>query len=126
MNAQMITNIHEDIVNVLLGKLERNPRSIIITYSDLCKEIDNQTDSRNVASYLGDISCWCAEIGAPMLSAVVINNKSNRPGKGFFRLYSEIYEENVKAADEERVFIEEYKKIIKYDHWDDLKLYLGI
>lgn len=56
-----------------------------------------------------------------MLSAVVINNKSNRPGKGFFRLYSEIYEENVKAADEERVFIEEYKKIIKYDHWDDLK-----
>ena len=55
----------------------------LITYNDLCKEIDNQTDPRNVASYLGDISCWCAEIGAPMLSAVVINNKSNRPGKGF-------------------------------------------
>ena len=37
MNGQMITNIHEDIVKVLLERLQKNPGKAILTYDELCK-----------------------------------------------------------------------------------------
>ena len=126
MKAQMITNIHEDIVKVLVGRLNKNPEHAIITYDELCKTIGNQVDCRNIASYLGDISCWCTEIGAPMLSALVINQKNNRPGKGFYKLYAELYGVPVRSLDEDVVFVSEYEKVSEYPKWDDLKFYLGI
>ena len=126
MYAQCITNIHEDIIKVLISRLEHNPERAIFTYDDLCREIGNQVHCRSVASYLGDISCWCDEIGAPMLSALVINKNSNRPGKGFFRLYSYLYGIPVKSSDEDLVFVSELQKVMQYPNWGDLKFYLGI
>lgn len=126
MNAQMITNIHEDIVKVLVDRIENRTNQAFLTYDELCRKIGNQVHCRNVASYLGDISCWCAVIGAPMLSVLVINGTSNRPGKGFFRLYADLHGLPVRAVDEEMAFVTEYKEVVKYGHWDDLKFYLGI
>ena len=126
MSGQTITNIHEDIVKVLVGRLEKNPKQAFITYHELCKKIGNQVHYRNIASYLGDISCWCNEIGAPMLSVLVINYNSNRPGKGFYRLYSELYGKTIKMVDEESAFITEYQKVARYHNWKELKFYLGI
>lgn len=126
MNAQAITNIHEDIVKVLLERLKKKPNQAIITYDELCKKIGNQVDCRNVASYLGDISCWCEEIGAPMLSVLVINGNLNRPGKGFFRLYAELNDRSVRDLDEEMVFISELQRVTKYHNWKKLKFHLGI
>ena len=126
MNAQMITNIHEDIVKVLVERLEKIPDRAFLTYDELCRKIGNQVGCRNVASYLGDISCWCEEIGAPMLSALVINGNSNRPGKGFFKLYAELHGMPMKQLDEEAVFVSEAHKVIKYRRWNKLKFYLGI
>ena len=73
-----------------------------------------------------DISYWCTEIGAPILSILVINQRNNRPGKGFYKLYSELYGIPIRSLDKEAVFISEYKKVSKYKNWDDLKFYLGI
>ena len=126
MNAQMITNIHEDIVKVLVERLEKIPDRAFLTYDELCRKIGNQVGCRNVASYLGDISCWCEEIGAPMLSALVINGNSNRPGKGFFKLYAELHGLSMKQLDEESVFVSEAHKVIGYRRWNKLKFYLGI
>ena len=126
MNKNIITNIHEDIVTVLVERLKKNPSESVITYSELCQKIGNQVNCRNVASYLGDISCWCNEIGAPMLSALVINRKNNRPGKGFYKLYSELHETSLKNMDEELVFVYELKRIFNYHNWMDFKFYLGI
>ena len=61
-----------------------------------------------------------------MLSTLVINQRNNRPGKGFYKLYSELYGIPIRSLDEEAVFISEYKKVSKYKNWDDLKFYLGI
>lgn len=126
MNAQMITNIHEDIVKVLVERVEKRPDQAFLTYDDLCKRIGNQVHCRNIASYLGDISCWCAEIGAPMLSTLVINSNSNRPGKGFFKLYAELHSVPLRNVDEELAFVTEYNEVASFNHWDDLKFYLGI
>ena len=126
MNGQMITNIHEDIVKVLLERLQKNPGKAILTYDELCKKIGNQVNCRNIASYLGDISCWCDEIGAPMLSVLVYNRNNNRPGKGFYKLYAQLYGTTLKNVDEELAFVSELQKVIKYRNWKDLKFYLGI
>ena len=126
MNAQMITNIHEDIVRVLIERLEKRPEQAFLTYDELCRKIENQVGCRNVASYLGDISCWCGDIGAPMLSALVINGHSNRPGKGFFKLYAELHGLPMKQLDEEVIFVSEAQKVIRYHKWNKLKFYLGI
>ena len=126
MNAQMISNIHEDIVKVLVERLEKRPDRAFLTYDELCKKIGNQVGCRNVASYLGDISCWCAEIGAPMLSTLVINGHTNRPGKGFFKLYAELHGVSVRQIDEDYVFVSEAQKVVKYRKWNKLKFYLGI
>ena len=126
MNAQMITNIHEDIVKVLVERLEKIPDRAFLTYDELCRKIGNQVGCRNVASYLGEISCWCEEIGAPMLTALVINGNSNRPGKGFFKLYAELHGLPMKQLDEESVFVSEANNVIRYRKWNKLKFYLGI
>lgn len=126
MNARKITNIHEDIVKVLVDRLEKRPEQAFLTYDELCRKIGNQVHCRSVASYLGDISCWCLNIGAPMLSTLVINHNTNRPGKGFFKLYAELYGLPVRTLDEEQVFISEFHKVANYKNWDELKFYLGI
>ena len=72
MNGQMITNIHEDIVKVLLERLQKNP------------------------------------------------------GKGFYKLYAQLYGTTLKNVDEELAFVSELQKVIKYRNWKDLKFYLGI
>lgn len=126
MNIQGITNIHEDIVKVLVDRLEKNPQRAFISYEDLCNKIGNQVHYRSVAYYLGDISCWCDEIGAPMLSVLVINQNRNRPGKGFFKLYAYLHGLPMKAVDEETVFISEFNELVNYPHWDEVKFRLGI
>ncbi len=126
MSGQMITNIHEEIVKVLIERLKKKQDKAFITYDELCKKIGNQVHCRSIAPYLGDISCWCHDIGAPMLSILVINSSSNRPGKGFYKLYADLYGKNFRNLDEELVFVSEYQKVAGYKKWNNLKFYLGI
>lgn len=126
MNGQIITNIHEDIVKVLIERLQNKHDYPVFTYEELCKKIGNQISCRNIAPYLGDISCWCDNIGAPMISAMVISRNNNRPGKGFYKLYAELHGTSVKNLDEELTFISELKKVLNYPNWETVKFYLGI
>lgn len=126
MNGQIITNIHEDIVKVLIERLQNKQGHPVFTYDELCKKIGNQVNCRNIAPYLGDISCWCDEIGAPMISVMVINRNNNRPGKGFYKLYAELHGTSIRNMDEELTFISELKKVQKYRNWEEVKFYLGI
>ncbi len=126
MKNYEITNIHENIVKVLVEMLRKPHKNPVISYSDLCALLDEEVNCREVANYLGDISVWSKEIGAPMLSVMVVNKETLRPGKGFFRLYTELYGVPVKANDEDVVFIGELNKVLRYKKWNELKFYLGI
>lgn len=126
MNARSITDLHEEIAKVLINRLKRNPQSAILTYKELCELVENKIDPRNVATYIGDLSIWCSDIDAPMISALIYNQRRNIPGKGFFRLFSDVYGRNVKKEEEELVFINELNKVLQYQTWDKLEEYLGL
>lgn len=126
MKKNEITNVHEEIVKVLVSILSGEGSNKVISYSDLCNRLHNEVSYRGIAKYLGDISCWSKEIGAPMISVMVVNKESFRPGNGFFELYSELYGIPKKAIDKERIFVEELNKVLRYKKWNNLKFYLGI
>ena len=126
MNGRVITDLHEEIAKELIKRLRKNPQSAMMSYGELCKLVGNKTDPRTVAGYIGDLSVWCYEIGAPMISALIYNKESNFPGKGFFTLYSDLYGRGIKKGDEEKIFVNEVKKVFCYKRWDRLEHYLGL
>lgn len=50
-----------------------------MTYKELCELVENKIDPRNVATYIGDLSIWCSDIDAPMISALIYNQRRNIP-----------------------------------------------
>lgn len=116
--------VHTAIAEVLFKLLRDNSKQAMITYGELSDQIDNLVSPRNTASYLGDLSVWAHEAGAPMISALVINQKDLMPGKGFFKLYAELTGKKVKNENE--VFKTELIKVREYDKWEKFALSLGI
>jgi hypothetical protein len=90
----------------------------------LADQIDNLVTPLNTSTYLGDLSTWAYENGAPMISAMVINQKQLQPGNGFFILYHDLTGKNI--GDKEAVFRSELKKVKEYGQWDKFALSLGI
>lgn len=116
--------VHVAIAEVLLNRLKENREKALITYGDLCKQIGNIIIPQNTNGYLGDLSSWCHEFGAPMISALVVNQREYMPGSGFFDLYEEEY--GIKVLDKEKVFRDELKKVRSYDAWQEFAEYLGL
>lgn len=119
-----IKDIHVDILEVLLNVLMEQKEKALITYGDLCERIGSTISPRNIAGYLGDLSVWAREMGAPMISALVVNQKEFMPGSGFFGLYEEEY--GKKVVDKERIFREELQKVRTYKDWDDFGRQFGL
>lgn|SRR5690554_3657098 len=104
--------------------LRDNPRNALITYGYLAERTGNQVTARNTASYLGDLSTWAHDEGAPLLSALVVNNKEYMPGNGFFDLYTELT--GIKVAVKDTVFESELKKVRVYKMRDIFALSFGL
>lgn len=117
-------SVHIAIAEVLFTMLRDDPQNALITYGDLADQIGNVITARNTAGYLGDLSSWAHEEGAPLLSALVVNSKEYMPGNGFFDLYRELTEE--KVVDKDYVFRRELKKVREYKKWDEFSNNLGI
>ena len=126
MKAEQITDLHEEIAKILIKRLRKKTQCAMMSYGELCRLVNNKIDPRNVAGYIGDLSVWCCDIGAPMISSIIYNQSTNMPGKGFFRLYSDLYNRKIKKEDEEKVFVDEVKKVLCYRKWDRLEKYLGL
>lgn len=116
--------VHVAIIEVLLKLLKEDKNKALITYKELCSGIGNMIIPRNTAGFLGDISEWCHEVGAPMISVIVVNQKNYMPGSGFFDLYKDLY--GVEVTDKEQVFREELAKVRSYDGWKEFAEELGL
>lgn len=116
--------VHVAIAEVLLKLLKENKDNALIPYGDLCDQIGNMIIPRNTAGYLSDLSNWCHEFGAPMISVLVVNQREYMAGNGFFELYEQEY--GIKVVDKEKVFRDELKKVRSYDAWQEFAEYLGL
>jgi len=79
--------IHKQIY-LYLQQIAHEQRTV--SYSDIARlaglNMDREEDRHRLALILGDISIYEHDQGRPMLSAVVVYQAENQPGKGFFDL----------------------------------------
>jgi len=75
-----------DEIYELLADVAR--RSTTITYGDVAQleSVTLEPDSRAFHHMLGDVSVRAVDLGAPLLSAVVVHRGGGRPGRGFCEL----------------------------------------
>ncbi len=87
-----------------------------ITYGDLAQKLTTiklQPHDYAMHVMLGEISGEEDKNGRGMLSAVVVNKETGKPGKGFFQYASELRRD---VRDEETFWIQEISQV--YDSWD--------
>ena len=78
-------------------------------------DMSNPADRNRIAEILGEISSHEHETGRPLLSAVVVLQETNMPGKGFFTLAREL--DLLKPGEEELTFFcREVTKV--HETWD--------
>lgn len=86
----------------------------LITYGDLTKKISYPINPRNLDHPLGCISDACKENKLPLLSVMVVNKETLRPGPGFFKYF---YPE-LKQSEWDPKFFELYKQVKEFKGWN--------
>lgn len=91
---EKITDEHRFIVKYLLEKVSIG--ELKISYGELSDAIKKkhnvEVNPHTVLPHrIGLISRICHQLGLPMLSVVVVNDLTQLPGEGFYRLYDELH-----------------------------------
>lgn len=95
----------------------------LISYSACCQqarlplEMENPYDRQQLAILLARISEYEVDNGRPMLSAVVVHQGKNDPGKGFYTFASELglLRDRPTAEEKERFLMSQLKEV--YATW---------
>lgn len=88
-----------------------------ITYGQLSLKMSFDINPRIIERPLGRISYACINNGLPPISAMVVNQETQMPGKGFFNEYCR----EIKQKDtQELEWIRLVKKITDYESWTDV------
>jgi len=92
-----------------------------ITYSEIAPladlDMSNPAHRNEIRRILGEISAFEHRLNHPLLSAFVVHQEDNMPGKGFFALAKElgVYD----GLDDLQFFVTELKKV--HDQWRETK-----
>lgn len=96
------------------NKTEQTP----MPYAKLAKAVDNPSViPTNLGNYLGHVSSYCLEHGAPAISAIVGGSNTCEPGAGFFELLGY---PDTKPEDRIELWLPLLKEAYEYDGWDEL------
>lgn len=106
-----ITDALTDVRNVLRSAAKSGR---VLTYADLAREasisIELGPRSPELAKLLCELLIEDASNERPLLTSLVINRNTGRPGKGFFRLARHYY----RFRDDEEFWLEELRSLYDY------------
>lgn len=110
---------HLDTARILLDQIYTTAGSDpIITYGTIA--LQTKRNPYNEVPYdIGDLSKFCFDqLNLPMISAIVVNEKTKMPGAGFFTLWKDLY-----GLNEEKtlIFNNEKEKVITCKDWYKLE-----
>lgn len=119
-----LSSIHVALAEQLLLEIKKHRKQALITYGDLCRRADDIVMPRNSGRYLGDLSRICHEYNMPLISVMVVNGDTYKPGEGFYDLYIELTRKVV--DDKEGLIKEELTKVRNYSKWETLADIVGV
>lgn len=110
------------IAEVLLNILINSKEEPLITYGELARNLPFDINPRNLDQPLGILSDICKDYQMPLISIIVVNQDTYRPGNGYFKYYFPGTKEN----EWDRIFIEQFKRVKEYTNWKTLTEILGL
>ena len=106
-------------IRTVLESVARSGR--VLTYADLtreaCTDFELRPQSPELAKLLCELLVEDAANDRPLLSSLVINRLTGRPGKGFFRLARHYY----RFSDDEKFWLEELSSLYAFYGASDAK-----
>ena len=134
VNANLInkiTDTHKFITVEILKRVLKG--EVRISYSELesliSKQFGVQVNAHfSVPNKIGLISEICYELGLPMLSMIVVNNKTQMPGDGFYKLYDKLHDTHYAGNPvfEEKIRNQIKNEILNCKDWNKLTNFMGI
>ena len=85
----------------------------IITYGDLANKLSEPINPRNLDHPLGQLSVFCRLNDMPLLSVIVVNSDTYRPGSGFFKYFFP----QAKSSDWDEIYIKQLNLVKEYKWW---------
>lgn len=122
---EKITDVHRYITEYLLERVAKG--ELKITYGELSKAIlkkhNLEINPHTVLPHkIGLISEVCYQLGLPMLSVVVVNDNSQLPGDGFYKLYDKLHNTNYFGNEyfEKKLRTQVKDQVFNCKEWDKL------
>lgn len=104
-----------------------------VEYGELSKNIEqkygiNLNPHTVIPNIIGSISELCYDLDLPLLSAIVVNKDTQKPGAGFYSVYDKKHNTSIKGNHflEEKILKQTKQDIINCQNWNKLAEYLNI
>ena len=131
-----LTQFEHAVRSVLIDHAQRDredPMTALLTYNQLCTEVGPGHGSypmvtppfRGLGEALGHVSMYEVERGRPMLTALVVQQDSQRPGAGFAQLGRQLgFAVGNTPQDEEAFWRAEVAEVVRVWAGDDPTAFL--
>lgn len=102
-----------------------------IEYGELSKIIEQKygvylNPHTIIPNIIGSISELCYDLELPLLSAVVVNKETQKPGSGFYDVYDKKTQIKGNSFQEEKILKQTKREILECKNWGKLAEYLNI
>ena len=108
-------------------------RIVRIEYGELSKIIEQKygvylNPHTIIPNIIGSISELCYDLELPLISAVVVNKETQKPGSGFYDVYDKKHHTQIKgnSFQEEKILKQTKREILECKNWGKLAEYLNI
>lgn len=107
-----------EILKILIDHVNKHKRGEWLSYKELAEKVGKiSVVPHNLGLYLGRVSQFCMDNGAPPISVVVGNIEDGEPGAGFFEL---ITGRKIKKEDRMTIRVNKVEEVYDCEDWQDI------